>query len=251
MGFRRVGGYMSEDIVDVSERTPFVAEGATYLLLLTGGMLAAGLSLLFFLIGAIRYLPDSQYFPASVLSCAAAAATVLLCYACNDALVTRRGWMVHAGAACLLASRWEPFGLVRGFRACRQPRVRLGASFPALGPPSGFAVTSHVGHRHVPHNAGQGGGRLHAAGRAERRPSLGARTPALPGVGRLLRRGQKGRHLRRRFATHVGGVEAERGHSQDELRAGALGRARRGHGGVAALDACGPVAYASLPWGSP
>ena len=103
MGFRRVGGYMSEDIVDVSERTPFVAEGATYLLLLTGGMLAAGLSLLFFLIGAIRYLPDSQFFPASVLSCAAAAATVLLCYACNDALVTRRGWMVHAGAACLLA----------------------------------------------------------------------------------------------------------------------------------------------------
>ena len=141
----------------------------------------------------------------------------------------------------LVGSRWEPFGLVRGFRACRQPRVRLGASFPALGPPSGFAVTSHVGHRHVPHNAGHGGGRLHAAGRAERRPSLGARTPALPGVGRLLRRGQKGRHLRRRFATHVGGVEAERGHSQDELRAGALGRAHRGHGGVAALDACGPV----------
>lgn len=103
MGFRRVGGYMSEDTVDVSERTPFVAEGATYLLLLTGGMLAAGLSLLFFLIGAIRYLPDSQFFPASVLSCAAAGATVLLCYACNDALVARRGWMVHAGAACLLA----------------------------------------------------------------------------------------------------------------------------------------------------
>ena len=94
---------MSEDAVDVSERTLFVTEGVTYLLLLLGGMLAAGLSLLFFLVGAIRFLPDGQFFPASVLFCAAAAATVLLCYACNDSLVARRGWAVHVGAACLLA----------------------------------------------------------------------------------------------------------------------------------------------------
>ncbi len=103
MGFRRMGGCMSEDAVDVSERTLFVTEGVTYLLLLLGGMLAAGLSLLFFLVGAIRFLPDGQFFPASVLFCAAAAATVLLCYACNDSLVARRGWAVHVGAACLLA----------------------------------------------------------------------------------------------------------------------------------------------------